>query len=167
MLSELAYTLLMADYIKWLRGKVGSEPIFVNAASGLIVNEQGEFLLQRRGGGEGENSWSIPGGIMEIGEFAQDTVRRELLEETGLEVEVGQLIGVYTSPELVSYPNGDKCQMLSQYFVCRVVGGEIKPDGEETLELKWFLSDNRPQLFRAHVERALKDYETGKFGVSN
>jgi ADP-ribose pyrophosphatase YjhB (NUDIX family) len=157
----------MADYIKWLRAKVVSEPIFLNAASGLIVNERGEFLLQRRGGGEKEGAWSIPGGIMEIGEFAQDTVKRELLEETGLEVEIGRLIGVYTSPELVTSRNGDKSQMVTQFFVCRAVGGTLRPDGDETLELKYFTSENRPKMFRPHIERALRDYEVGNFGISN
>ena len=157
----------MADYIKWLREKVGQDPIFINATSGLVINEKGEFLLQRRGGGEKKDSWSFPGGIMEIGELAQDTVKRELKEETGLDVEVGKLVGVYTCPELVTYPNGDKCQMVTQVFICEATGGELKPDGDETLELKYFTLKNRPKLFRAHLERAMKDFEAGRFGVSN
>lgn len=157
----------MADYIKWLREHIGHEPIFINATSGLVINEKGEFLLQRRGGGEKKNAWSFPGGIMEIGEFAQDTVKRELKEETGLEVEVGRLVGVYTCPELVTYPNGDKCQMVTQVFICKAVGGKMRADGDETLELKYFNFSNRPKLFREHLERAMRDFEAGKFGVSN
>ena len=157
----------MADYIQRLRSKVGSEPIFVNAASGILVNENNEILLQRRGGGEKKNAWSIPGGIMEIGERPQGTVRREIMEETGLEVEVGKLVGIYTSPELVTYPNGDQCQMVTQVFVCKEEAGTLTPDEDETLELRYFSKAERPRLFREHLERALQDFEAGRFGVSN
>lgn len=157
----------MADYVKSIREHVGHAPIFVNAASAILVNDAGEILLQRRGQGEQKNSWSLPGGAMEIGETAQETVRREVLEETGIAVEVGNLVGVYTSPELVEYPNGDKCQMVTQVFLCRQIGGDQKIDGDETLELKYFQRENRPVLFRAHLERALQDFEANKFGISN
>ena len=156
----------MTDYIKWIRNQVGHAPIFVNAASGIIVNAAGAVLLQRRGGGERENAWSIPGGVMEIGERAQDTVRREIREETGLEVEIGDLVGIYTCPELVEYPNTDKCQMVTQVFVCRSIGGQLKIDGDETLELTYFHKEDRPKLFREHLERAMQDFEARIFGVS-
>lgn len=157
----------MAGYVEWLRERVGHEPVFLNAASAIISDEKGFVLLQRRGGEEGQNSWSLPGGVMDIGERSQDTVKREVLEETGLKVEVGKLVGVYTSPELVRYPNGDVCQMVTQVFLCAVVGGALQPDSNETLELKYFDIKDRPRLFRPHLERALCDFETGNFGISN
>ena len=156
----------MKDYVKNLREKVGHDPIFLNAASGLVVDSEGRVLLERRGRGEKANSWSIPGGIMELGERPQDTVRRELYEETGLQVEVGTFIGVYTTPDFVKYPNGDVCQMVTQVFECKIMHGEIHPDNDETLELRYFTLKDRPQLFRPHLECALKDYEAGRFGVS-
>lgn len=157
----------MENYVSWLRSYVGHAPIFLNAASGIVVNDLGEVLLQRRGRGEKKNSWSIPGGVMEVGETPQSTVQRELLEETGLEVRVGRLVGVYTSPELVEYPNGDKCQMVTQVFECQLYGGSIRADGDETLELRYFRLTDRPALFRAHLERAMQDYAAGRFGISN
>lgn len=154
------------QYVAWLRSRVGHDPIFLNATNCIIVNDKGEILLQRRGNGEKKDSWGMPGGIMEIGETPQQTARREVLEETGLDVEVGRLIGVYTCPELVRYPNGDTCQMVTQVFEGRICGGSIRTDGKETLELKFFALTNRPVLFRAHLERAMKDYEARIFGVS-
>lgn len=156
----------MAGYIEWIRERVGHDPIFLNAASAIITDEKGAVLLQRRGGGEKDNSWSMPGGAMDIGERAQDTVKREVHEETGLDIAVGRLVGIYTSPELVKYPNGDVCQMITQVFLCTVVGGTLLADNDETLELKYFAMTGRPTLFRAHLERALRDYELGIFGVS-
>lgn len=154
-------------YVEWLRGRVGREPIFLNAASAIILDKDDSVLLQRRGGGEKENSWSLPGGAMDIGERPQDTVRREVFEETGLEVEVGKLVGVYTTPELVRYPNGDECQMVTQVFLCTAIGGTLRADNDETLELKYFHIKDRPRLFRPHIERALCDFEAGNLGISN
>ena len=157
----------MENYASWLRSHVGHAPIFLNAASGIIINKAREVLLQRRGRDEKKNAWSLPGGIMEIGEMPQDTVRREVQEETGLDVDVGKLVGVCTSPELVEYPNGDKCQMVTQVFECHPSEGNIRADGDETLELKYFSLDDRPTLFRAHLERAIQNYEAGRFGISD
>ena len=56
----------MTDYIKWLRSKVGHDPILLNAAGAFVTNEQGQILLLRRGQGEKQNSWTVPGGIMEL-----------------------------------------------------------------------------------------------------
>jgi 8-oxo-dGTP pyrophosphatase MutT (NUDIX family) len=155
-----------ANYARWLREHVGHEPVFLNAASAIIVDNSGKILLQRRGEGESSNSWSLPGGIMELGERSQETVRREVKEETGLDVEIGRFVGVYATPELVYYPNSDACQMVTQVFECKIIGGKLKADGHETLELVYFDLKDRPKLFRPHLERALGDFESGRFGNS-
>ena len=104
---------------------------------------------------------------MEVEERPQDTVRREVFEEANLDVRVDKLVGIYTSPELVQYPNLDKCQMVTQVFTCRIVGGKLRADLNETLELKYFQRNDRPKLFRDHLERAMQDFEAGRFGVSS
>ena len=81
------------NYIKWLRNKVGHEKIILNFVGGCIFNEKGEVLLQRRGD---SNKWGFPGGAIEIDETPQMAAIREAKEETGLDVEVGELIGIYT-----------------------------------------------------------------------
>lgn len=103
---------------------------------------------------------------MDIGERARDTVVREVREETGLDITVEDLVGVYTTPQLVTYPNDDQCQMVTQVFVSHVTSGTIRPDGSETLELRFFPLDKRPVLFRPHLEQALIDFASGKRGVS-
>lgn len=157
----------MTDYIHWLRQKVGHDPVFVNATCAIILDDAGRVLLQRRGQGEKSGSWSLPGGIMEIGERPQETITREVLEETGLDVSVEKFLGVYTSPELVTYPNSDTCQMVTQVFLCAVRGGSLRSDGDETLELRYFSKEDRPRMFRPHLERALRNFENGQFGVSD
>ena len=157
----------MTDYIKWLRSKVGHDPILLNAAGAFVTNERGQILLLRRGQGEKQNSWTVPGGIMELGETPREAAKREVLEETGLEVEIGDLVGVYTNTIPVTYPNGDACQMIDLFFTSRVVGGSIKVDGGELLEIRFFDTADRPTLFRPHVERALQDFEKGLHGLSD
>jgi len=157
----------MEDYVHWLRSHIGHAPIILNVANGIVVNDLGEVLLQGRDKGEKKHLWSIPGGVMEIGETPRDTARRELLEETRLDVFVGKFVGVYTSLELVEYPNGDQCEIVAQVFECQPQGGNIPAGGDETLGLKYFPLTNRPTLFRAHLERAMQDYEAGRFGISN
>lgn len=85
----------MPDYIRWIRSKVGREKIFINCAGGWVEDEQGRVLLQKRSP-TGE-VWGFPGGVMELGESAETAAIREIREETGLEVEVTALLGVYTN----------------------------------------------------------------------
>ncbi len=149
------------DYIKWIRKKVGHEKIFLNFAGGCIVNEHGQILLQRRADKE---QWGFPGGAMELGESAEETAKREIMEETGLEVEILQLIGVYTKIFDV-YPNSDQCQSILFFFKVKVLGGELKFDGEETLELRFFDLDKVPKLVNQQHEELLKDVRCKRVGV--
>lgn len=66
---------------------------------------------------------------MELGESAAETAVREVLEETGLTVEVEHLIGVYNK-YFDEYPNGDKAQTIAFFFKCKPVEGELKIDGD-------------------------------------
>lgn len=152
------------DYVRWIRSKVGKEPILLNVANAIIINDTGQILLQRRGGHKDE-AWSTPGGAIEIGESAQEAVVREVREETSLEVVVESFVGAYTKDTLVSYPNGDQCQIILFSFACRIVGGQLKADNVETLELRFFDLKSRPPLFRKHLEQALNDYLLGKRGA--
>ena len=96
------------NYIGWLRSKVGHERIMLVFAGGCIFNEKGEVLLQRRGD---FNKWGFPGGAIELGETPQMAAIREAKVETGLDVEVGNIIGVYTDCNM-EYPNGDKAHSI-------------------------------------------------------
>jgi 8-oxo-dGTP pyrophosphatase MutT (NUDIX family) len=127
----------MTGYLGRLRECVGHDPLFGPSAAACIRDKEGRILLLRRS--DSDDLWGFPGGGMELGEQASETVVREVREETGLEVEPVALIGVYSGSEYAfAYPNGDRVQPVIVFFECRVVGGELRPDQEEVLEGHYF-----------------------------
>lgn len=114
-------------------GKAGR--LSVGCAAAIFDDAQQRLLLTRR---TDNARWCLPGGRMESGERAAECCAREALEETGLEVEVGRLIGIYTSPDwLIAYADGNRYQLVSFCFEARVVGGELRLS-DETLENGYF-----------------------------
>lgn len=150
------------DYINWMRSKVGHEKIILNFAGGCIYNDKGEVLLQRRGD---SNKWGFPGGALEVGETPQMAAIREVKEETGLDVEVGRLIGIYTDCDM-KYPNGDEAQSICMVFELKVTGGELYCDQNETLELQYFPLDSMPEMFCKQHEDILEDVRAKRYGVA-
>lgn len=88
-------------YIQEIRQMVGHYPIIAIGATIIVYNEKNEILLNRR---TDTGTWGIPGGAMEPGEVAEKTARRELYEETGLEVEDLKLIDVLSGQEYFYVP---------------------------------------------------------------
>jgi len=152
---------MAVDYIARLRSQLGQQPIQLNFAAGCIVNDHGEALLQRR---SDDGKWCFPGGAIEYGETAHDAVVREVGEETGLAVEVTDLLGVYTGYEHV-YPNGDVTQPMCVYFRCRLVGDQTPIAGNETLDVGYFPLDDPPELSSRQHADALADLAAGRVGV--
>ena len=118
----------ISPYIKQLRDAVGNTRLLVPSVAGIIRDGDRILLVQEREGGR----WSTPGGALELDDTPASAVIREGCEETGLVVEPIRIFGVYGGPEfVVRYPNGDETQYVSTMFECRVVAGEIRPDGDE------------------------------------
>lgn len=151
----------MGDYIQWIRERVGHEPIFLNFATAFIFNETGQILLQKRGD---KHAWGLPGGALELGESAEEAVRREVLEETGLQIHVDSLFGIYTR-YFDEYPNGDQAQPIAIFFLCSIVDGELSIDNDETLDLQFFEITDTPPLFNQQQRDAFADFLAKKHGV--
>ena len=116
--------------------RVGKEGVLRPGASGLIFDKAREqVLLTRR---EDNGRWCLPGGGMDAGESAAEACVRELLEETGLEVRVTKLIGIYTTPDiLMEYPDGNRIQPVAFSFEAEITGGELGLS-DETTEVGWY-----------------------------
>jgi 8-oxo-dGTP diphosphatase len=138
-----------------LRAHVGHDTLLLPAAAAIVWDAIGRVLLIRRGDGRG---WSLPGGVMEPGENLVACVLREVWEETGLDVEPVRLVGIYSDPAHMrfAYPNGDQVHFVSATFECRVMGGSLRADGEESLEVAYFAPDGLPtSLVCDHGQRIL------------
>ena len=104
--------------------------------SAVIFNETGEKILLTRRADNGE--WCLPGGAMESGESVSEACEREVLEETGLQVQIKRLIGVYSNRDmLVEYPDGNQFQIVVLNFEARVTGGELRLSNE-TIDCGYF-----------------------------
>src|ERR1044071_4277255 len=100
----------------------------VPGAQAYIADEQGRVLMQRRAD---SGNWSLPGGVMEIGETIGQAVIREVREETGLDVELTGIFGIYTEPaHVIAYADGEVRQEFVVAFVARAVGGRLRRSDE-------------------------------------
>ncbi len=110
----------------------------VPAASAVVADEQGRLLLAKR---TDNDLWTIPGGAMKPGETIAETAIREVKEETGIDVEVVSLVGIYSNPRhVVEYSDGEVRQQFSVCFACRPIGGALTTS-DETSEVGYFSPD--------------------------
>ncbi len=129
-------------YILDLRRKVGHERLIMVGA-GVLPYRDGKLLLQRR---RDNGFWADHGGSLEPGEELEQTARRELKEETGLEARKLELLGVFSGPDMdYTYPNGDEVAMVSAIYLCRDFSGTLRAQAEEVAELRWFPLDQLPE----------------------
>jgi 8-oxo-dGTP diphosphatase len=91
-----------------------------------------------------QGQWSIPGGVLEVGELVHEAAVREAREETGLIVEPGELLGVYDRVLRDTEKRVQYHYVLIDFF-CRVVGGELSA-GSDAAEVRWFTRDELPAL---------------------
>lgn len=118
-------------------------PILQDGAAAIIENEKGEILLQRR---VDDDNWGLPGGCQEANETFEDTIIREVKEETNLEMEKEDLkmIDVVSGPSRrYTYPNGDTVISNTVLYHITKFSGEIDWN-EESKELKYFSLKNLP-----------------------
>ena len=123
----------ISPYVANLRRHVGSSLLLLPSVMGVIYDDQSRVLLVRQ---TADGLWSTPGGVLEPDETPANAVVREVQEETGLDVSIVRLLGVFGGPGfVVQYPNGDRSQYLSAIFECAVHGGSLAADGDETDQL--------------------------------
>jgi ADP-ribose pyrophosphatase YjhB (NUDIX family) len=106
---------------------------------GALIVRDNRIVLVRRGAEPARGEWSIPGGLVEVGETLKEAVAREALEETGLQVEPGDLVELL---ERVFLDDDGRVQyhFVLADFLCRVRGGELSADSD-VLEAIWVDGD--------------------------
>lgn len=105
---------------------------------GAVILENDAVLLVRRGNEPLKGIWSIPGGALELGESLIDGVRREVREEAGLEVEVGEIVEVFQRITRDA-GGGIRYHYVLVDYVCRLAGGMLAA-ADDAAEVRWFTS---------------------------
>ena len=119
-------------------------PIHHVSAAGVVRNEAGEVLLIRgplRG-------WEIPGGVVESHESVQDALKREIWEESGVQVEITGFAGLCKNVEL---------DIVNLEFCCRYLSGEPR-GSEESLEVRWFSPAEALKIVEFPLAKSWLDY---------
>jgi ADP-ribose pyrophosphatase YjhB (NUDIX family) len=129
----------------------------VPAVSAVVADAEGRILVHRRSDNE---LWSIPGGRVEVGESVADALMREVLEETGIEVEPLRVVGIYSDPRaVVAYDDGEVRQQFSICIACRATGGVASADSAESLEVRLATARELHELPMSEpIRRRLADY---------
>ena len=115
-----------------------------------------QLLLHRRGD---SGLWALPAGALDVGETLAQTVIREAREETGLVVEPLHVLSAHGGYE-INYPNGDRLCPVGCLFECQVSGGELCPDGTESLEARFITPAELPALAPHIIPRMMPRIQT-------
>lgn len=130
----------------------------VVAVTAAVRNERGQLLLIER---TDNGLWALPGGAQDFGESVVQAAQREVREETGIDVKITGLSGIYSDPRhVIAYDDGEVRQEFSLCFHARPVGGQLS-SSSETREARWVSPDSVPDLkihpsMRLRIDHALK-----------
>ena len=115
----------------------------VPAVTAVIQDARGRILLIHR---TDNDRWALPGGTVEIGENVPTTLVREVREETGIDVEVIGLVGVYSDPKhVIAYDDGEVRQQFAICLRARPISGTLRGSTEST-EVEWLEPSTLPGL---------------------
>ena len=110
----------------------------VPAVTAFVVNDAGAVLFERR---SDNGLWGLPGGAHEAGESISGTATREVFEETGIEIEITGMVGIYTDPgHVIAFDDGEVRQEFSICLRAKPIGGETAASAE-SLQVEWIPAD--------------------------
>lgn len=130
----------------------------VPAVTAVVRDRVGDILLQKR---VDNQLWALPGGVIDIGETVAQAVLREVKEETGLDVEITRLVGIYSDPHhVIEYSDGEVRQQFSICFETAIRGGRLASSSEST-EVRFFSINELDSLpmhpsMRLRIQHALE-----------
>lgn len=112
-------------------------------ACDMVLIEGNKVLLIKRASEPFKGQWAIPGGRIEDDETAEDCLRREMMEETGLEVKPIRFTGLYSDPKR------DPRKVIAACYLVKRIGGKLQA-GDDAGEAAWFALDDLPELAADH-----------------
>lgn len=139
------------EFILKLRERIGHDLLWLPGVTAVVLDEASRHLLLTRRADTGD--WHLVSGILEPGEQPVAGIRREIAEETGVEVVVEHMSSCWSGDPVVIPTNGDRVQFLDLCFRCRYLAGQAHAADEENLEVAWFRLDDLPQMAQLQHER--------------
>lgn len=128
----------------------------VVGSSAVVVDSEGRILLQRR---SDSGNWALPGGAMDIGETFAESVVREVKEETGFDVRIERIVGIYSDPSHVfAYDDGEVRQEFNICLACTIVGGKLSVSSESTDVRFVALEQVTGLMMHESIRRRIRDY---------
>jgi ADP-ribose pyrophosphatase YjhB (NUDIX family) len=146
------------SYEGQLRKVVGRRRLIVPATRSVVRDERGRILLVRR---RDTGEWGFPAGAVELGESVLDCCKREVREETGLDVITAVPVAVYSERRFWwTDQYGNQRQMFAVVFLVEEWSGELRPQTDETTDCRFFEMDSLPELPPVYAETIedLKNY---------
>ncbi|TAL48137.1 NUDIX hydrolase [archaeon] len=119
----------------------------------MIVTDGSKVLIAKRQGPPFKGLWKFPGGMVDDGETVEEAAVRETKEETGLDVEITDILGVYSSPT-----RDPRRHTMAIVFIMRPINGELKMN-EESTELKWVSFDEIPDGLGFDHSKIAQDFK--------
>ena len=157
------------EYIPYLRSKVGHERIMAIGVSCLIINEKEEVLLEKR---KDNGLFCLPGGGLDFDETVKEGIKREVREETGMELHDVSLFMILSGKkEQFLYPNGDLTDYVDLIFYTRIKSSQFdrkaKHD-DESSQIDFYPLDQLPkeEEFLRGTLPILRKYRQGDFTVT-
>jgi ADP-ribose pyrophosphatase YjhB (NUDIX family) len=124
----------------------------VPSVTAIVTDPERRILMVHK---TDNDLWALPGGGMDIGESIADAVVREVKEETGIDVEVTGIVGIYTNPRhVMAYDDGEVRQQFSVCFTTRLLGGQLRTS-TETSEVQ-FVDLSRLAELNVHPSMRLR-----------
>lgn len=100
----------------------------VVAVAAIVRDEQNRVLMIER---TDNGLWAVPGGAQDLGETTREAAIRETLEETGIQIDVTDIVGIYSDPQhVIAYDDGEVRQEFSIVFHAKPLGGELRTSSE-------------------------------------
>jgi ADP-ribose pyrophosphatase YjhB (NUDIX family) len=131
----------------------------VVAVTAVVVDDEGRVLMIER---TDNGKWALPGGAQELGESVRGAAVRETLEETGIEIDVVGVAGIYSDPRhVIAYDDGEVRQEFSISVLGKAVGGAPRTSSESRV-VRWVepsALDSLPidQRMRRRIDDGLRD----------
>ena len=145
----------MNDYIKTMRDMIGQETLITVGCGAIIEDSLGRILLQKR---TDYDIWGIPGGLLEVGETFEETVKREVQEETNLTLNQVELFGVYSGENgFAQYANGDKVFSVQIIFRASDFNGILRANNESK-DLYFLHKKDLPKNLNKHQAPFIMDW---------